>query len=87
MRTTVTLEPDVERLIRDAMREKSISFNEALNQAARLGLGGGSAGNGGKFEQATFRMGQAAEIRWDKALALADAIADQELTRKLELCK
>ena len=40
MRTTVTLDPDVERLIRDAMRERAISFKEALNEAARIGLGG-----------------------------------------------
>jgi hypothetical protein len=76
MRKTVTLDPDVERLIRDAMRQKSISFKEALNQAARLGFGGSSAGNRGKFVQATFRMGQAAEFRGDKALALADCLAD-----------
>ena len=38
MRTTVTLDPDVERLIRDAMRERAISFKEALNEAARIGF-------------------------------------------------
>ena len=38
MRTTVTLDPDVERLVRSAMRERGISFKEALNQAARKGL-------------------------------------------------
>jgi hypothetical protein len=37
MRTTVTLDPDVERLLRDAMRERAISFKEALNEAARIG--------------------------------------------------
>jgi len=29
MRTTVTLDPDVERLIRNAMKERGISFKEA----------------------------------------------------------
>jgi len=52
MRTTVTLDPDVERLIRDSMRKHA---------------------------------GQ--EFRWDKALAVDDAIEDEELTRKLSLRK
>jgi hypothetical protein len=32
-------------------------------------------------------MGQAREFRWDKVLALADAMEDEELTRKLSLRK
>jgi hypothetical protein len=32
-------------------------------------------------------MGAAQEFRWDKALAVADAIEDEELTRKLTLRK
>jgi len=40
MRTAVTPDPDVERLIRDAMRDGAISVKEALNEAARIGLGG-----------------------------------------------
>ena len=38
MRTTVTLDPDVERLIRGAMQERGASFKETLNQAVRDGL-------------------------------------------------
>jgi hypothetical protein len=38
MRTTVTLDPDVEQLLRDAMQRRRLSFKEALNQAIRLGL-------------------------------------------------
>ncbi len=40
MRTAVALDPGAERLIRDAMRERAISFKEALNEAARMGLCG-----------------------------------------------
>jgi len=86
MRTTVTLDPDVERLIKDAMRERAISFKEALNQAARSGLCGKESKRP-KFVQKTFRMGEGKEIRWDKALAAADAIEDEELSRKLALRK
>jgi hypothetical protein len=87
MRTTVTLDPDVERLIRDAMRERSLSFKQALNEAARNGLRGKQNKRVQKFAQKTFRMGEGQEFRWDKALALADAIEDEELNRKLSLRK
>ncbi|WP_321475249.1 hypothetical protein [uncultured Paludibaculum sp.] len=80
MRTTVTLDPDVERLIRDAMRERSISFKQALNEAARLGLRGTASKPSRKFTQKTFRMGQTQEFRCDKALATADALEDEEPT-------
>lgn len=35
MRTTITLEPDVQALIRTAMKERGITFKEALNSAVR----------------------------------------------------
>ena len=86
MRTTVTLDSDVERLIRDAMRERAISFKEALNDA-RIGLCAEGRKRSAKFAQKTFRMGETQEFRWDKALAVADAIEDEELRRKLTLRK
>lgn len=85
MRTTVTLDADVERLIRDAMRERAISFKEALNEAARIGLGGRGPAGARKFVQKSFRMGQEQEFRWDKAVAVADAIEDEEIGRKIAL--
>jgi hypothetical protein len=85
MRTTVTLDPDVERLIRDAMRERAISFKEALNEAARIGLCGKGPKRARKFAQKSFRMGESPEFHWDKALDFADAIEDQELSRKITL--
>jgi hypothetical protein len=87
MRTTVTLDPDVERAIKDLMKERSISFKEALNEAARMGLRGKKDKSARKFVQKTFRMGASQEFRWDKALAVADAIEDEELSRKLALRK
>jgi hypothetical protein len=87
MRTTVTLDPDVERLIRDAIRERGISFKQVLNDAARIGLNGKRSGRARQFTQKTFRMGDGQEFRWDKALAVADAIEDEELSRKLVLRK
>jgi len=69
------------------MRERGISFKEALNEAARTGLRRKELKRAQVFVQKTFRMGQGQEFRWDKALAVADAIEDQELSRKLTLRK
>ena len=41
MRTTVTLDKDVERLLRDAMHRTRQSFKETLNLAVRAALGKG----------------------------------------------
>ena len=38
MRTTVTLDPDVEQMLRDAMHERRQSFKQTLNEAIRKGL-------------------------------------------------
>ena len=38
MRTTVTLDGDVEAVLRVAMRERHLSFKEAVNNALRAGL-------------------------------------------------
>ncbi len=38
MRTTVTLVPEVEVLLRNAMKRSGLSFKEALNQAILKGL-------------------------------------------------
>ncbi len=40
MRTTVTLEPEVARLLNDQARRTHKSFKETLNTAVRCGLGG-----------------------------------------------
>jgi len=84
----VTLDPDTEVLLRRLMRERGLSFKEALNQAVRLGAGSSLRGKPGRpFTQKTYRMGFRPAFRWDKALALAQAIEDEELVRKLELRK
>lgn len=87
MRTTVTLDSDTEALLRRLMRERGISFKEALNQAVRLGAGGTTRVKAPKFQQQTFRMGFRPEFRWDKALALAESMEDEELVRKLQTRK
>ncbi len=87
MRTTVTLDPDVEILLRNRMRERAISFKEAINQALRSALMGGSGMAPKPYELKTFRMGFRPEIALDKALSLAAAAEDEEIARKLSTRK
>jgi hypothetical protein len=46
MRTTVTLDRDVERMLKDAMHQRRSSFKETLNAAVRAGIGGGQKAEG-----------------------------------------
>jgi hypothetical protein len=87
MRTTVTLDEDVEAKLHAAMREQGVSFKEALNSALRTGLEGAAPHESSPFHQKTFRMGFRPEIALDKAHAIAASFEDEELTRKLSLRK
>jgi hypothetical protein len=87
MRTTVTIDPDVEVLLRQAMSERGLSFKEALNQAVRAGLRGGPAKRGGRVRFKTYPMGLNPRLNFDKALQLAGEYEDEEITRKLQLRK
>ena len=87
MRTTVTLDPDVERLLRQTMRQRDVSFKEALNEAIRTGLARGNQRRARRFVQQSFALGAEQTFRWDKALAAAEAMEDEELSRKMSLRK
>jgi hypothetical protein len=87
MRTTVTLDPDVEQLLRVTMKERGVSFKEALNQAIRAGAMKERQGKARRFVQQTFSMGAEQHFRWEKALAASDAMEDEELVRRLSLRK
>jgi len=77
MRTTITLEPDVEALIRAVMKERGVSFKEALNSAVRAGLRQPKHKKL-PFVQQSFSLGLEQSFRWDKALQTADAIEEEE---------
>lgn len=84
MRTTVTLDPDVESLLRHAMQERDVSFKEAVNEGLRAGL---SPRTRGRFQQPTFDLGFRPDVNYDKALEMAAAIEVQELLHKQALGK
>ena len=80
MRTTVTLEADADAIVRRLMRERGLTFKQALNEAIRAGTA--SQGRRRAFRTRTFDMGQPT-VPLDKAVRLAGELEDEELIRKL----
>ena len=68
------------------MKERGISFKEALNSAVRAGLTQGKLKRR-HFVQKSYSLGGDQSFRWDKALAAATAMEDEELGRKFALRK
>ncbi len=79
MRTTVTLDPDADDIVRRLMREGGLSFKEAVNAAIRAGAPGRRRR---RHRTPTFDLG-AQGTPLDKALRLASELEDAELVRKL----
>lgn len=84
MRTTVTLDPDVEAKLRAAMRERGISFKVAINEAIRAGLSEPRVAPK-PFKMKTAPLG--ARFNIDKALTIAGEMEDEEIIRKMEMGK
>lgn len=85
MRTTVTLDPDVEVLLRHAMRDRGAPFKQVLNSAVRDGLlRERGAAQRGTREAAlpVFHMGEP-EVDLDHANRLAERLEDEALLAKL----
>lgn len=82
MRTTVTIDPDVEVLLRKAMRERDASFKEVLNDGLREGLSGRRPSPRKPFRQTAFHMGEPL-VDLTKATALAAELEDLELAARL----
>jgi hypothetical protein len=80
VRTTITLDADTELLVKRAMRERGLSFKEAVNQAIRSGLAPRSGDAPVEFP--TYPMGQPL-VDVTKALRLAGELEDQEIAREL----
>jgi hypothetical protein len=84
MRTTVTLDPDTEALVKRSMRERGLTFKQAINEAIRAGLTDSDGRE--EFDFPTYDMGEP-QIDLTKALQLAGQLEDEELIRKLGLGK
>lgn len=82
MRTTVTLDPDTEQIVRRRMAERGVSFTQALNDAIR----DGALSRVGQeaFRTRTVSMG-GGNAKLDHALSAAADLEDEELMRRLRI--
>jgi hypothetical protein len=80
MRTTITLDPDTRRLVEVAMRERGLTFKEAVNEAIRAGL---RPPPGQVAAYTTPRRLGHARVDLTKALGIAAALEDDEIVRRL----
>jgi hypothetical protein len=80
----VTLDADTEALVRRRMKERGVSFKEALNDAVRDGAIDRRARE--PFRTATHPMGLPA-VNLDRALQLAADLEDDEAIRRMRTDK
>ncbi len=82
MRTTVTLDPDVEDLLRRTMRERGITFRQAVNDAIRHSARQAPSMASAETDFPTFDMGEPL-VDLTHALRIAGELEDLERARDL----
>lgn len=80
MRTTVTLDADVEALLKRAMRDRGLTFKQALNDAVRAGAAPASSRR--LQPPPSYDMGEPM-VDLTKALRLAAELEDAEQVARL----
>lgn len=86
MRTTVTLDPDLDVRLKDLARERGLSFKAAINGALRAGLDA-ETGSSKPYRERARDLGVQPGIDLTKALQLAASLEDEATVRKLEMRK
>ena len=79
MRTTLTIEPDVERLLQREMRRTDKSMKAVLNEALRVGLGaGGKSPRPSAYQVEPHAFGFKAGVDTDRLNQLVDELEAEE---------
>lgn len=86
MRTTVDIDSHLLRRLRAQAHRQGVSFKEFLNRVLHRGMDERPAGGATPYVCPAFAMGPPLRPL-DKALALADALEDEEVARELTLRK
>jgi hypothetical protein len=84
VRTTVTLDPDVAALLQRAMRQRGLTFKQALNDALRAAMSGEDQRK--PIETPTFDMGRPT-VPLEHALRLAAELDDGDTRRQLDAAR
>lgn len=80
MRTTVTLDPDVEQIIRRRMRERGVGFKEALNEVIRAAASGEHGRKPFRTEVADLGRSR---VNLDRSLEISGVLEDDDLIRRM----
>ena len=83
VRTTVTLDPDTAALIEQRMRERGVTFKQALNDAIRAGAASTPTV---PFRTETADLGTPS-VNLDRALQVSVDLEDDELIRRMRVGK
>ena len=85
MRTTLTIEPDVEQLLQQEMRRTDRSMKVVVNDALRRGLGArGKPPRLSRFKIEPHAFSFKAGVDGDRLNQLVDELEAEEFSRKLE---
>ena len=88
MRTTLTIDDAIAQALKDLARRTDKSFKQVVNETLRAGLSSAGTVRPKRYRVKPASLGGVHPgVNLDKALALADAIEDQELLAKMQLRK
>jgi len=84
MRTTVTIDDDLLRDLKEQARREGTSLAKMFNRVLRLGMGALGRKNrpARSFREKTFAMGEP-KVDLDKAIGLAATLEDEEVCEEL----
>jgi hypothetical protein len=88
MRTTLTIDDHIARALKELAQRSGKPLKQVVNETLRAGLSATGARRSRPYKVKPAALGGVTPgINLDKALALADAIEDQELATKMQLRK
>jgi hypothetical protein len=88
MRTTLTLEADVARELREEAARSGRPLKRVVNETLRAGLAARRARAARRYRLTPLHLGGVVPgVDLDKALRLAEALEDEAIARKLEMRK
>ncbi len=88
MRTTLTIDDELIRELREKAHKTGATFKEIVNKALRTGLREMDKKKPSKrYKCKSFSLGYPPRADLDHALRLVDALEDEEIARKLALRK
>lgn len=88
MRTTIDVNDDLMRHMKERARSSGRSLKDVINDTLRLGLKAQQRGDGGRrYRCPEFSLGAPTTYNLDKALELAGDLESEEIARKLRLRK